>query len=363
MAHNYKTKYHIAGEAIKPILDFADQVACATDLPILITGETGTGKELIARRIASKIANCRPHIRKKNLIAVNCGAIPKDLVQSTLFGHKQGSFTGALNDRMGVIRAAENRTLFLDEIGEMNLDVQANLLRLLDHGEIGVVGEDEPQKSNTRIIAATNKELRNEVDEGNFRQDLYYRLNEISIHLPPLRERREDIPILVKYFLRKHLQEDFLPSMPEKIDLDVLKKYKWPGNIRELNNFIMSFSLYLKKAITAEQLINMFIMKYEQESREVLLSSLPQEFHSEPSTPQRLNYGSSKPNNNSIPSSIREQYEFSGISRKSTKKLPSFKKMVEAIQTHKSINKAAKTLGISPDTLSKYTRKYNPIYQ
>lgn len=205
---------------------------------VLITGESGTGKELIAQFIHSK-SN-----KKGKFISINCGAIPNHLIESTLFGHEAGSFTGAEFTTKGKIEAAENGTLFLDEIGELPIDMQVKLLRAISQREIERVGSSQPIKINCRFIAATNRDLKAMAADGTFRQDLYYRLNVIELSIPPLRERKEDIPILFSYFLNQL-------SKPENwcfrnIDLQTagyLLEYPWPGNIRELKNCVESMTV------------------------------------------------------------------------------------------------------------------------
>lgn len=202
------------------------------DVNVLISGETGTGKEITARAI-----HYLGHRSGKPFVPVNCGAIPENLFENELFGHSKGAFTDACMQQNGLVREAEGGTLFLDEIGVVNPYIQVKLLRLLQDNEYKPLGDSRPRKADIRIIAATNMELLNLINEGNFREDLYYRLNIVSIHIPPLRERKKDIPILVQYFLKKYCRE-----YQKKIDrlspncLDKLNSYDWPGNIRELEN-------------------------------------------------------------------------------------------------------------------------------
>ncbi|KAA0259319.1 sigma-54-dependent Fis family transcriptional regulator [Deferribacter autotrophicus] len=205
-----------------------------SDATVLITGESGTGKELVARAI-HKMSD-----RKDNpFIPINCSAIPSDLLESELFGYKKGAFTGANNDKIGIFEAANNGTIFLDEIGEMPLFLQAKLLRVLQEGVIRPIGSNREIKVNTRVIAATNKNLINEVKEGRFREDLFYRLNVINIHLPPLRERLEDLLLLVNYFIKKY-SEKFNKQVSDIsfAAMRMLENYSFPGNIRELENII-----------------------------------------------------------------------------------------------------------------------------
>ncbi|WP_144281735.1 sigma-54-dependent transcriptional regulator [Chryseobacterium echinoideorum] len=218
---------------IKSAIDSAKKVA-VTDATVLLNGETGTGKEVFAQAIHS--ASNR---NKQNFVAVNCSAFGKELLENELFGHKAGAFTGAMKDSKGIFEEANNGTVFLDEIGEMPLDLQAKLLRVLESGEFMKVGDSKPTKVNVRIIAATNRDLQKEIDNGNFREDLYYRINIFNIILPSLREITSDIEELAIFFLRK-----FATKVGKKITaisdeyLNVLKKHFWKGNIRELRNII-----------------------------------------------------------------------------------------------------------------------------
>lgn len=201
---------------------------------VLIKGESGTGKELVARAI-----HYSGKFSRKPFIAVNCGAIPKDLQEAELFGYKKGAFTGANENRDGFFQAAEGGTLFLDEIGTASLEVQTKLLRALQEKEITTVGSQKSQKVNIRIVAATNSDLLEDIKNKKFREDLYYRLTVVEIHVPPLRERKSDIPLLVEKFLQKYgveYKDRFLRISNEA--LDILERYNWPGNIRELENSI-----------------------------------------------------------------------------------------------------------------------------
>ena len=202
------------------------------NVTVLLTGETGVGKELFARALHQ--ASPR---NGKTFLAFNCGTVPKDLVDSHLFGHRRGAFTGAQADMPGVIRSAAGGTLFLDEIGEMALDTQPKLLRFLESGEILPLGDTRPQTVDVRIVAATNANLDQMVADGRFREDLYYRLNVIRINIPPLRERREEIPALVEHFFERfgrELQKPMLRVADETLEYLVL--YRWPGNVRQLAN-------------------------------------------------------------------------------------------------------------------------------
>lgn len=205
-----------------------------TDTTVLITGETGTGKEIFARSIHEG-----SNRKNKNFVAINCAAFSRDLLEGELFGHKAGSFTGATKDQAGLLEEANNGTLFLDEIGEMPTELQAKLLRVLESGEFIKIGETKPTRINIRLIAATNRNLQNEIASGQFREDLYYRISIFEIRLPALRERKEDIPALVAFYLQSFaLKTNKKELTISKEALQTLKNYNWPGNIRELKNII-----------------------------------------------------------------------------------------------------------------------------
>ena len=225
----------ILGEsaAIKNLLKAIDTVA-PTDVNVVITGETGTGKELVARALHNRSA--RKH---KTLIKVNCASIPKELFESEFFGHVKGAFTGALRDRVGRFELANKGTLFLDEVGEIPLDMQSKLLRVLQEGEFERIGDERTRTVDVRIIAATNRDLKQEVEAGRFRQDLYYRINVFPIEVAPLRRREEDIPRLATHYLRQAAGRLKRPCPPltQACVLQLLS-YDWPGNVRELQNVI-----------------------------------------------------------------------------------------------------------------------------
>ena len=210
-----------------------------SDSTVLITGETGTGKELIAQTIHANSPR-----KNDPMVSVNCAAIPKELMESEFFGHAKGAYTGAVTSKKGYFEEADGGTLFLDEIGEMDRDIQVKLLRVLERGEIIRVGDSSPITIDVRLIAATNKDLRTEVHKKNFREDLYYRIYVIPIHIPPLRERREDISLLIENFLKsfqaKHKRE--VPPLSKK-EMDMLMHYSYPGNVRELENYIERYCL------------------------------------------------------------------------------------------------------------------------
>ena len=228
-------KYEMIGKSpsITHIKEMIEKVA-PSDARVLITGANGSGKELVAHWLHEK------SLRNKGpLIEVNCAAIPSELIESELFGHKKGSFTGASKDRAGKFETANNGTLFLDEIGDMSLSAQAKVLRALQESEISRVGSDKNIKVNVRVIAATNKDLQKEISEGNFREDLYHRLAVILIKVPLLNERRQDIPLLIQHFSKKIYEEQGAVCKEfSKNAISMLQKYDWTGNIRELRNVI-----------------------------------------------------------------------------------------------------------------------------
>ena len=219
--------------AMTEISKIIEQVA-ATRGTVLITGESGTGKEVVARsvhRFSAQSGN--------KFVGINCGALPENLLESELFGHKRGAFTGALADKQGLFAVANEGTLFLDEIGDMPRSLQVKLLRALQEREITAIGDTKPIKVNLRVIAATNRDLTAEVAAGNFRQDLFYRLNVVEIKMPPLRDRRDDIPMLARHFVEKYTKELGRPMRPLSSDaIRQLVSYPWPGNVRELENII-----------------------------------------------------------------------------------------------------------------------------
>jgi transcriptional regulator with GAF, ATPase, and Fis domain len=210
------------------------QLVAPTDATVLITGESGTGKELVARAIHEQSAR-----RERPMIKLNCSAVPEGLFESEFFGHVKGAFTGALKDKPGRFELADGGTLFLDEIGEVPLAMQAKLLRVVQEHELERVGDTRTRKVNVRIIAASNRDLKKEVDEGRFRQDLFYRLSVFPIEVPPLRERREDIGPLVAHFVRQSARRMNRPEPQiSKAALQQLASYHWPGNVRELQNTV-----------------------------------------------------------------------------------------------------------------------------
>ncbi len=225
-----------------------------TDARVLITGDNGTGKEVVARQIylQSNRAN-------KPFVEVNCAAIPSELIESELFGHEKGAFTSAIKQRIGKFEQADGGTIFLDEIGDMALSAQAKVLRCLQENVVSPVGSDKLIKIDVRVIAATNKDLKEEIKKGNFREDLFHRLNVIPLHVSKLADRREDIPLLVEHFLQVICTEQGIA--PKKFDetaFELLKNYPWPGNIRELRNIVERLIILCGTVITADD-VNMYM--------------------------------------------------------------------------------------------------------
>lgn len=260
-----KQRYNIVGncEALNHVLDVALQVA-PTDLSVLIIGESGVGKEIIPRVIHDN----SPRKREK-YFAINCGSIPEGTIDSELFGHVKGSFTGAINDSPGYFGVANKGTLFLDEVGELPLATQARLLRVLETGEYIPVGATEVRKTDVRIVAATNVNIRKAISEGRFREDLYYRLNSIPIQMPPLRDRGEDIVLLFRLFAMQMAEKYRM----EKVVLTdeakrILMKYKWPGNVRQLKNITEQISILSTQRNITPDILTRFIPQ-DQESTQL----------------------------------------------------------------------------------------------
>ena len=251
-----KQRYNIVGncEALNHALDVALQVA-PTDLSVLIVGESGVGKEIIPRVIHDN----SPRKREK-YFAINCGSIPEGTIDSELFGHVKGSFTGAINDSPGYFGVANKGTLFLDEVGELPLATQARLLRVLETGEYIPVGATEVRKTDVRIVAATNVNIRQAISEGRFREDLYYRLNSIPIQMPPLRERGEDIVLLFRLFALQMAEKYKM----DRVVLDeqakqMIMRYKWPGNVRQLKNITEQISILSPERTITPEILARFI--------------------------------------------------------------------------------------------------------
>jgi DNA-binding NtrC family response regulator len=257
-----------SSENIRKVLEMAGRVA-ASDASVLITGESGTGKELLARGTHYNSPRA-----KGTFVAVNCAAIPETLIESELFGHVKGSFTGAVKDKEGKFELADNGTLFLDEIADLRIDLQAKILRALQEREVDRVGGGKPIPVDVRVIAATNKDIDRAVKEGRFREDLYYRLSVITLHMPPLRERRDDVPLLAGHFLKK-----FNKGPDVRIDaeaLSALSSYGWPGNVRELENVIERASVLKRGDVITRAELPEKLVK-EKKGVEDIILNLPEE--------------------------------------------------------------------------------------
>jgi len=245
------------------------QVVAATDVTVLIEGDTGTGKELMAKAIHT----CSNRADKK-FITLNCAALPEALAESELFGHKKGAFTGAINDQSGYAKQAEDGTLFLDEISELSLSIQAKLLRFIEYGECQRVGDSNPQRIDVRLIAASNCDLKKRVEEGLFREDLYYRLKVVPLELPTLQQRGKDITVLAKYFINDFSSQHKL-SKPE-LTRDAIKQiesYNWPGNVRELRNMCERLVVLLPGQEITEKNLPLETQIQEKESKGFVLPS------------------------------------------------------------------------------------------
>ena len=266
-----KQRYNIVGnsDGLNHALDVALQVA-PTDLSVLIIGESGVGKEIIPRVIHDNSPR-----RREKYFAINCGSIPEGTIDSELFGHEKGSFTGAIGESEGYFGIANKGTIFLDEVGELPIQTQARLLRVLETGEYIRVGGTEIRKTNVRIVAATNVNMRKAVSEGRFREDLYYRLNTIPIQMPPLRERGGDILLLFRLFAMQMAEKYHLPKISLSEDAkQLMLKYKWPGNVRQLKNITEQMSVLSKEREIGLDALLQFIPKDEEST---LLAPIPQQ--------------------------------------------------------------------------------------
>ena len=266
-----KQRYNIGGnsDGLNHALDVALQVA-PTDLSVLIIGESGVGKEIIPRVIHDNSPR-----RREKYFAINCGSIPEGTIDSELFGHEKGSFTGAIGESEGYFGIANKGTIFLDEVGELPIQTQARLLRVLETGEYIRVGGTEIRKTNVRIVAATNVNMRKAVSEGRFREDLYYRLNTIPIQMPPLRERGGDILLLFRLFAMQMAEKYHLPKISLSEDAkQLMLKYKWPGNVRQLKNITEQMSVLSKEREIGQDALLQFIPKDEESTQ---LAPIPQQ--------------------------------------------------------------------------------------
>ncbi len=246
-------------EKIREVIELVMSVA-PTNISVLLTGESGVGKEVVAKAVHQLSPR-----KNKPMISVNCGAIPEGLLESELFGHEKGAFTGAIATKKGYFELADGGTIFLDEIGETPLQTQVKLLRVLESGEFMRVGSGDLRKVDVRVIAATNRDLGKMVQNRQFRKDLYYRLKAITIHIPPLRERREDIPLLVDYFVKEALRDNPVPFQgftPEAMQLII--NYSWSGNVRELKNFVESMIVLSGGKVVDTDLVREHLKDYQE---------------------------------------------------------------------------------------------------
>lgn len=282
-----KMKYGVIGntDGLNRALDIALQVA-PTDLSVLIVGESGVGKEVFPRIIHDN--SVRKH---KKYFAVNCGSIPEGTIDSELFGHEKGSFTGAIGESSGYFGAADGGTLFLDEVGELPLSTQARLLRVLETGEYIRVGSSDVRKTNVRIVAATNVNMVEAVKNGEFREDLYYRLNTIPIHIPPLRERQLDIPLLFRKFANEISEKYNMP--PVRLDAgatQILMNYAWPGNIRQLKNITEQISVIEEQRDITADIIQKYVPLQEESTQLVSMDTAGHQRMTQPSDNERVLY-------------------------------------------------------------------------
>ncbi len=274
-----KQRFEIIGNStgLNRALDKAIQVA-PTDISILVTGESGVGKEVIP-----KIAHQLSHRKHSKFIAVNCGAIPEGTIDSELFGHEKGAFTGAIQTRAGYFEVADGGTIFLDEVGELPLTTQVRLLRVLENGEFIKVGSSKVQKTDVRIVAATNVNMQQAIKKNKFREDLYYRLSTVEINLPPLRKRREDIHLLFRKFCSDFAQKYSMPAIKlEDKAVKILVNYSWQGNIRQLRNIAEQLSVLEKNRLINEEVILKYLPNVEENLPAVIShSSEKSEFNNE----------------------------------------------------------------------------------
>ena len=270
LLESVKEHYTMVGDspAMKKVHELITKAAVSNS-KVLIEGENGTGKELVARAI---------YINSQRVdgpfITVNCAAIPDSLIESELFGHKKGAFTGAVEDKSGRFQMADGGTLFLDEVGDMSIMTQAKVLRVLEEGKVEIVGGSKPIQTDVRVIAATNKYLQDEMKEGKFRKDLYFRLNVLNIKVPPLRERKEDIPLLIEYFVKHFCDEHGI--IRKQISLRAMSQlvgYSWPGNVRELKNFVEKLIFLIEKTKILPKDVSSIFKSYTK-SKSVSLASL-----------------------------------------------------------------------------------------
>ncbi|MCZ7557246.1 MAG: sigma-54 dependent transcriptional regulator [Bacteroidia bacterium] len=263
---DFQRRHGIVGNSLelREVVETIMQVA-PTDITVLITGESGTGKEVMAKAIHAASAR-----RNRRFVAVNCGAIPEGILESELFGHEKGAFTGAVETRKGYFEMADGGTIFLDEIGDTPISTQVKLLRVLESGEYMRVGSAEPRFVNVRVITATNKNLEDEVRSKRFRQDLYFRLRSVNIRIPPLRSRRSDIQLLVRHFLRNESSDPRESILLTDDGMDALVRHNWPGNVRELKNIVESISVLERGNVVDERVVSKYLHTEEEHDHRAL---------------------------------------------------------------------------------------------
>jgi len=346
---------------IKDLIDISHQVA-QSDISVLIYGESGVGKEVFANAI-HKYSNRA----NQKLVSVNCGAIPEGILESELFGHKKGSFTGAIDDRKGYFEMADNGTLFLDEIAEMPLTTQVKLLRVLETGELLPLGSETTKKVDVRIITATNKNLQTEVETKRFRNDLYFRLKAVTLYIPPLRERKEDIGLLIDFFLNNYSIANHQSGQKITKDAeDLLVNYSWPGNIRELKNTIETASALSKSnVLDINSFTNLISERVKEKNRnlpihlqkssdsldrEIILGALI-EIKKDLNELKDFAYSSNIPNQQSdLPSEIDEIIPMNTLEKNA---------IINALNfTKGNKRKAANLLGLSERTLYRKIKEY-----
>lgn len=362
-------------ESTRQLVETIEQVA-PTDISVLISGESGTGKELVAKAV-----HLRSRRHDQPYITVNCGAIPEGILESELFGHEKGSFTGAASQRKGYFELANNGSIFLDEIGELPTSIQVKLLRVLEQREFMRVGGTTTHKVDVRFIAATNKNLEKEVRNGNFRQDLYYRLNAMHIPVPPLRERREDIVVLAKKFAsdfckQNHIEFDGFTDSA----IRMMERYQWPGNIRELRNLVEKVIVLEKGAQIDQQRLQKYLDTFDQHERnmpvpvnkekseldqELLLRALL-EIKSEIAQLRELLVASSPPRYSLGPwrEELPNEYKYAYENRNEPKTesvTDMEKELIKSalVKSNGNKRKAAKSLGMSERTLYRKLKKYD----
>lgn len=349
-----KQRYNIVGncEGLNHALDVALQVA-PTDLSVLIVGESGVGKEIFPRVIHDNSPR-----RREKYFAINCGSIPEGTIDSELFGHEKGSYTGAVGESNGYFGTADKGTIFLDEVGELPLATQARLLRVLETGEYIRVGGQEVRKTNVRIVAATNVNMRKAVSEGKFREDLYYRLNTIPIQIPPLRDRGNDILLLFRLFAMQMAEKYHLPKISLTDDAKkVMLQYKWPGNVRQLKNITEQMSVLCeKREIDAEELQKYIPVDPESTQLATIASPGNHTYESEREILYKIlyelrgNVADLRRDLNSVRKQLNEARDLEGAAGFSTRNLPSVK--ADAGQGRNTIEEAEAEELKEPESLN-----------